>query len=570
MSRDLTCRTPAPRKHRRRRALKALALACLVLAALALAASWYVEWRCIARPPAIEGRPAIVSAPVRESAGVRRIGDSWLARKDGILRMYLAGDPFTLGYSNAALSRQYLRRQEEELVEFVHRTIPSPTQRWLLRKYVLWRNRDLPDFIAPEHQAEIYGLARGGEDAFPEIAPLYHRLVNYHAAHDIAHALMDHPLVACTSFAAWGSHTADGHLLMGRNFDFNAVPSFDANKIVMRVKPASGLGFLSVAWPGSAGSVTGMNDARIAIAVNAGQSADVRTIGTPVCLVVRRALQEARTLDEAVDIIRQSRVFVTDSYLVADGKIGKAVVVEKTPARCDVRPATGEAIICSNHFLCDSLKSDPLNARAMEETTCVARHARMEALIAAEKGVLTPPGAARILRDTRVAGDRDAGLGNPAAINMLIATHSVIMDATDGILWVSAGPHSLGPYVPFSLAEFDSPQGAAVLPADPILADGSYARYKRSAALVSEAMALMAVGRPADAEEPLEEAARLNPGFYVPPLLLGRIALARLDWRGADALLRQAQDCHIPTRAERAMVQKMREKIRDAAGAGQP
>lgn len=287
---------------------------CLFAAALIIltcAASWYIDWACCAVPPAVDIKQPLAGPQVHQTDdGYSHLDNCYFGKKDGILRMRLTGDSFSLGYYNAVLTGQLIQQQEMSLLDTVRSHVPSRINLWLLTKYVLLRNRNLPSFIPRDYQIEIYGMSVGYEDPFPGVYPLYHRLLNYHAAHDISHAVMDTPLVGCTSFAAWGSATNNGHLLLGRNFDFNAGRCFDENKVVVYFKPDEGLGFISVAWPGMVGVVSGINEAKIAVTVNAASSADSRTIGTPVSLLIRDVMQHASTLDQAVKTIEQSRVFV--------------------------------------------------------------------------------------------------------------------------------------------------------------------------------------------------------------------------------------------------------------------
>jgi len=547
-------------KWPRRAKISAFVLAALCL--LGYLASCSINWICYARPPEFHGSPAVLRQQVHESGGVRRIGRAWLSKKDGILRMYLAGDPFTLGYSNAVLTQEYIREQEASLIRLVKHYVPSSLGRWLLKKYVLVRNRDLPSYVERRYQLEIYGLSRGYRDPFPEIGPLYHRLLNYHAAHDISHAVMDNPLVGCTSFAAWGEAVKDGHLLIGRNFDFDAGRCFDENKIVMRVEPDEGRGYISVGWPGLIGVVTGINDAKIAVSINAAQSGDNRRIGTPVSIVIRDVMQHASTLEQAIDIIRRSEVFVTDCYLVADGKAGEAVVVEKTPLRTEVRRPTGNVIISANHFLSNTLKDDPANVRYMAEGTSVARYERMAELLAARKSAMTPHDVSVILRDRVVHGTTRPALGHLAAINSLTATHSVIMDVTAGIIWVSAYPHQLGAYVPFGLKDFEAPAGARPIEPDPLLADGSYQRCQDARERMAKATALIREGKRGAAARLLREAARLNPGLYLPYLMLGEVAFHEEDWTEAERLLAKALSLHPAYRSEREAARKMLGRIK--------
>ena len=85
-------------------------------------------------------------------------------------------------------------------------------------------------------------------DKYDYIGNNYQRILNYHAAHDIGHALQNLALVGCTSFGTWGSRSADGTMIIGRNFDFYVGDHFAENKIVSFENPADGFKFMYVTW----------------------------------------------------------------------------------------------------------------------------------------------------------------------------------------------------------------------------------------------------------------------------------------------------------------------------------
>ncbi|MCP4638984.1 MAG: hypothetical protein GY851_01050 [bacterium] len=559
--------SPKPKRtwgQRLRRLALFGAASLVVLLVLTVAASMFAEWYCEPVPPSMEMPSHLASMTVVEDGEYRRFGDCYLRRKDGILRMRLTGTPYELGYANAVLTQAYIRDQEAALIATVKQFIPSDVAFWLIRKLVVVRNRNLPDFVPMDRQIEILGLSHGYEDPFPHLGGLYGRMLNYHAAHDISHAVMHNPLVGCTSFAAWGTATADGHLFMGRNFDFSAGREFDENKIVIRFEPDEGLGFISVAWPGMTGVVTGMNDARIAVSINACYSYETQTIGTPVSIMLREVMEGATTLDEAAEIIRGTEVFVADTYLVADGKTGKAIVVEKTPGHTEIRRPESDSVVCANHFLTPALEDHPGNQEYKIEGTTMPRFDRTRELVDARHGTLALESAAEILRDSLLPGGRPAGMGNDAVVNCYMATHSVIMDVTAGVVWVAASPHQLGAYVPFGLVDLENPGNTAVVPSDPALANGSYARFVESETLITQANRLMDDGAKAEAVKALEKARELNPGYYVPPMLLGTLAAQAGRRDEAEAMLNEALAAYPAYGSER---DEIRELLRGVTGA---
>jgi hypothetical protein len=404
--------------------------------------------------------------------------------------MYLEGDPFTIGYTSARLTDGIMKGFEDDFVGIIQKRIPSLLLRYLVREYVLVRLRHLPDYIDEEYKLELLGASRGFTDYHPEIAPLYYRLGGYHAAHDIANFIMELPVKSsggwdgCTAFAAWGRQTADGHLLVGRNFDFSGGPDFDQDKIVTFFKPENGYGFVSVSWPGMMAVVSGMNEKRIYVSINAAVSNDHRRVGTPSSFVARKVLQYASCMEEAVAIIARAKVFVSDSFLVADGNTGMAVVVEKTPDRVSVRRPAGNWIVLANHFMTPELAQDSKNLKYMHHSTTLDRQKRMEDLVSGATGKLNVLIAASFLRDRGESSNAGEGV-DPQAINTLIAAHSLIADVTTGILWVSAGPHQEGEYIPFSVKDFKAPVRRPAVPKDLFLRDGRYERYMKTSSQAS-------------------------------------------------------------------------------------
>src|SRR5581483_5810202 len=93
-------------------------------------------------------------------------------------------------------------------------------------------------------------------------------------------------------------------------------------------------------------------------------------------------------------------------------------------------------------------------------------------------------GMVAILRDHQCAKGQACDLGDRRTIDALIATHGVVADATDRVLWVSKGPHLSGAFVKFDLRRVfdgkDDPNPETIAE-DPILQDGRYAEGRRRA-----------------------------------------------------------------------------------------
>lgn len=488
-----------PKKRRRLKWFLRIGGGLLLLLVAFLA---WVFLACIADPPELDYEPAILGAgaPVVED-GRTLLGPCWFVEQQGHSLLYLEGDPYSIGYANAHLTARLLAIQERHFVQTVKGFFSNRLELFLVGIAVLVNNRNLPDYVPREYAEEILGIAEGCPDPFPGYGPRYHRILNYHAAHDISHWVHDKPVVGCTAFAARGGATRDGHLLVGRNFDFEAGRVFDRNKVIACVRPLRGRAFLSVAWPGMAGAITGLNEDRLYCSINGAHSASKDNIGIPVALVVRQVLQYAGSVEEAVRIIRAARVFVSDSYLVADGETGEAVVVEKSPARTEVRRIENDLLLQANHFECGGFADDEGNREYQRIGTSVQRRRRLTELVHRQRGALDVPTAVAILRDHRGVGDKRLALGNRSAVNPMIATHSVVADVTAGVLWVSRGPHQLGAYDAYTIVDFGTVV-APPIPEDPVLTSGRYAELKQARDLIEYL----------PNEENLRRALKLNPG----------------------------------------------------------
>jgi hypothetical protein len=216
--------------------------------------------------------------------------------------MYLEGNPYEIGYAHGLLTEELMAEQEKAFTGRLAELIPTRFYQRFMLGFVRYFNRNLEEYVLPEYREEIFGISRNAPTEYDFIAPAYARMLNYHAAHDLGHAMQNLNLVACTAFGAWDGRTADSNLLIGRNFDFYINDEFAENKILCFVAPDSGYRFVSVTWAGFAGVVSGMNEKGLTITLNAAKSDIPFGARTPVSLLAREIIQYASTIQEAIAI----------------------------------------------------------------------------------------------------------------------------------------------------------------------------------------------------------------------------------------------------------------------------
>jgi isopenicillin-N N-acyltransferase like protein len=555
---------------RRTKWLKRFLISAGILALVALAASlWFAQsWN--APVPPLPADTNILSLRPEKRDGRVRLGKSWAGEREGLPVVYLTGSHFEMGYAAGALLEQKIHTLEDEFLVMIRGYVPENWKVRLLKQYVLFRNRHLSQNVPLPYRQEIYGSTLGSSDAHPELGDHYTRFFNYHAAHDVSYMMIDNPLVSkagCTSFGAWGDATRGGHLISGRNFDWEAAEVFSRDRVVVMCEPKGSIPFISLSWAGMAGVVSGMNRAGISVTVNGAPSELPDDIATPVAVLARDILEHASNLDAVLKKLRTTRVFVSTLWLVGSRSDGKFVVVEKTPTTTQVREPEANFIICANHFETPGLAESQRNREYREESTSESRHARLLELIHSGRGRIDAATSAEFLRDRNLPGGSFVGHGHRGTLNALIATHATVMDLTDGIFWAASPPHGLGKFVAFDVNDFTRELPDRAVPADATLASGEFLRASEAQKLASQAKEALKRGDAGTALELTTKAEALNAGFYELALLRGR-ALMKLGRRvEAAAALEAALKAQPAFLAER---QEAEQLLREARSSSAP
>ena len=411
------------------------------------------------KPPKVADTSALALQVAHPEGSLYTIGNNWIRKNQyGLYEMYVSGKPFERGVINGKLSQQQIVAQEEAFTNQIKVMVPSPRYLKFLKYIVGFMNRNLAENVPEEYQEEIYGISHAAADSFNWIGTNYSRILNYHAAHDIGHALESMKLVGCTSFGAWGGKTANGGMILGRNFDFYVGDEFAVNKIVTFYAPDKGNKFMFITWGGFTGVVSGMNDKGLTITINSAKSEIPTGAATPVSLVAREMLQYAGNLKEALAIAQKREMFVSESFLIGSAADHKAIVLEKTPDKMAVYDPGQDHILCTNHYQSKEFETQELNKKQKDRSASIYREQRLNELME-QQYPLTPEKVAAILRDRKGLHGADIGNGNEKAVNQLIAHHSVIFQPDSLRVWVSTQPWQLGSYVCYDLKKIFAMNG---------------------------------------------------------------------------------------------------------------
>jgi isopenicillin-N N-acyltransferase-like protein len=358
----------------------------------------------------------LLASPRADAGTMARCGQGFLEDIDGYRVLHLKGTPYEMGYQHGALLRDDVRegqrflfdvKAKEAKLKLLGLEIPPKI---IIAQIVAIQRRHMPArFIE-----EMEGLAAGaGCDP-----------------RDVMIANFIPELFHCSGFAVMNSTTRDGTLYHGRILDYSTDWRLQEHAVLVIAEPDGGIPFVNVTYAGFVGSVTGMNAEHVSIGEMGGRGAG-HWDGEPMAFLVRRVLEEAHDLDEALAVFRDSKRTCEYYYVIADGKTNRAAGVA---ARW-------------NHFeTVEPGQAHPLLPEAIEDAVVLSageRYTELVRRVRAQKGTIDAEAALRLM-------DR------PVAMKSNL--HCVLFEPASTRFWVANASRAGAPaasqrYFPFQLRE---------------------------------------------------------------------------------------------------------------------
>lgn len=403
---------------------------------------------------AVTPQPPPVQAPLHHlelDHDIRRFGSSWARVRHGILQVHLEGSPEAIGAAHSSLLGPEMASTEGALWEVFENVVPTTMLRSVVVDTARVRYAGLESSIGHARRAELAAAANAiRPDPLASEIPTYSRFLLLNALYDVALAFEGGPLIGCSSVYLSGDAAAGGPML-GRNFDFETHDVFDRGKAVILFAETGKVPVVSVAWPGLAGVVTGMNAEGVGAVVHGARAGEPSASGQPVLLTLREALASAHDASDVARWLSEHDAMVSHMVLVGDAE-GNALIVERVPGRAaHVRAGTNRTAL-TNHLEGPN-ETDPANQRIRTTTSTLARRARLDVLLQ-NQTLFDTAKVIDVLRDRRDSGGRPLAAGDRNAIDADIATHGVVMELAARVIRVSQGPHLSGRFVPFDIGRW--------------------------------------------------------------------------------------------------------------------
>jgi len=271
-------------------------------------------------------------------------GESYLAANGaGKKLLYLEGDAYQRGYAEGYLCPKGVYRMTHDYVDnFISGLLGlpigevgfsaiAPVVRRIIRQAVLSQEYAVPE----EYRQEMWGIADGARDRGYDVT--YKDVFLINVGFDFLYSLVyQGGSLLCNEFGVFGEGTADGRLYHGRDFMFTTGGDvFSDEALVMVHVPTQGYPLAGSAAPGFVGMPTGLNSQGISFGMDMVPNRQNRAVvsGMGCLLLCRDVLQRAASMQEGIGIVRNTPRGVSWLFMIADGKIPDAAVLETVADR---------------------------------------------------------------------------------------------------------------------------------------------------------------------------------------------------------------------------------------------
>ena len=262
----------------------------------------------------------------------------------------------TIKGNHRALGEQHgrqTRKLVQRAVQHLWTTYPS-----LLKMSKTEISQDLEAYaenikrLNPGFVDEIEGLAKGASVRVEDIVLLnsqYDMLLMRAGDKSVQNLL-------CSAFAAWGSATKTGDLIMGHNDD--GVRLSDQFLVLLDAKPEVGYHFREPVTPGLLGYHAVVNDAGFGAFGNALEQCPLPSeamVGTPIWAIFRYLAQFGEDVESAIQFLKNVNSGTVFSFLLADRDRSAAIVHRSPRATVIVRPEQ-DYLVLTNHALSEDIR----------------------------------------------------------------------------------------------------------------------------------------------------------------------------------------------------------------------
>ncbi|KAA3616333.1 MAG: hypothetical protein DWQ05_11380 [Calditrichaeota bacterium] len=239
--------------------------------------------------------------------------------EDKIQVLTVWGTPYEMGKAHGVLLKNEITDHVQNMIQLMVEKAGKPVA--LLDQVYA----ETKPFIPAHFIEEMQGLADGSGLPLQDII----------RANIIGEAGEWH----CSLFGAWGKATAaDGHLYQLRSLDYETGANIQKYPLIVVYVPENGHPFANITWAGVVGCISGISLEKLAISEIGDDYHKERDTfaGIPFMFLLRDILQFDKSLDEAINRVRNAQRTTSLMYGIGDGEFGELRGLQTSREVCNV------------------------------------------------------------------------------------------------------------------------------------------------------------------------------------------------------------------------------------------
>lgn len=378
-------------------------------------------------------------------------GQGYMELMGPIVFMHLKGTPYEMGLQHGTLlaylipedSLLTLRDELNPLnasVSGLGRFVQAFKQFYFRYKMAPWILRNIPEDFLQELEGIASGVSGGQDTDSMEV-------IMGNVSQDLGMTF------GCTSVVAFGEATSGGTLYHARNLDNLSMVDWAQYGYVVVYEPDQGYPFITYTYPIHAGTMQAMNDQGITVSMNYSlvDQVDNSLDGMAMVLLMRKIVQYASTLDEAIEMVLNTPRTFGMNIVISDSKIPDAVVLEVDANRYAIRRAQDGVLFATNQFNTEYMGQ----FQGSSWLASARREARLHEFFSDHAGDISVKTMVELLRDRGRPGS-DEYKGLLGGINNEGSMLSVVFSPEEQMMWISVPDERRGSpdteFYAFSLA----------------------------------------------------------------------------------------------------------------------
>jgi isopenicillin-N N-acyltransferase-like protein len=229
-------------------------------------------------------------------------GSGYLEQHSGQLVLHLKGTPYQRGFQHGSMLKEQIQRNISTYIDQAKSPIPGRVDEFIRNMPVLM------SFVPDHFKQEIKGLSDGSDIPIEKIIALNLFPEMFH----------------CSGITVSGEASQNAELYHVRVLDYSIGKNLQSTAVLQVVEPENKIPYLNISYAGFIGTVTGMNNQKIAIGEIGGLGYGSWQ-GIPMAFLLREILESASSIEEAKSILQTAPRTYEYYYVFSDGKTGESI-----------------------------------------------------------------------------------------------------------------------------------------------------------------------------------------------------------------------------------------------------